>query len=76
MPPRAVIVDGIAVCGTLWGLQGLLGVWLGGSIWWQVAGLSMLIGVGVGIYVVGLQLLRLPEFTLLTGKLSQRFRKS
>jgi hypothetical protein len=30
----------------------------------------------VGIYVLGLQLLRLPEFTLLSGKLIQRFRRS
>ena len=41
-----------------------------------VAGLAVLIGVGVGIYVAGLQMLRLPEFTLLTGKLVQRFRRS
>jgi len=28
------------------------------------------------MYVIGLQLLRLPEFTLLTGKVVQRFRRS
>jgi len=65
-----------AMSGAIWGLQGVLGAWLAGAIWWQVAGLAVLIGVGVSIYVLGLQLLRLPEFTLLTGKLVQRFRKS
>jgi len=65
-----------AMSGALWGLQGVLGAWLGGAIWRQVAGLAVLIGVGVVIYVAGLQLLRLPEFTLLSSKLIQRFRKS
>lgn len=35
--------------------------------------MAALIGVGVGIYAISLQLLRLPEFTLLTGKVAQRF---
>ncbi|MBV5318422.1 MAG: murein biosynthesis integral membrane protein MurJ [Desulfobulbaceae bacterium] len=71
-----ILTATVAMSGALWGLQGWLGAWLGGPVWWQVAGLAVLIGVGVGIYVLGLQLLRLPEFTLLTGKLVQRFRRS
>jgi putative peptidoglycan lipid II flippase len=47
-----------------------------GSTLVQIGALVVLIGVAVGIYVAGLQLLRLPEFTLLTGKLVQRFRRS
>lgn len=71
-----IVVATACMSGALWGLQGVLGAWLGGAIWWQAAALAMLIGVGVGVYVAGLQLLRLPEFTLLTGKLVQRFRRS
>ena len=42
----------------------------------QVVALAVLIAVAVGIYVAGLQLLRLPEFTLLSGKIAQRLRRS
>ena len=38
--------------------------------------MAVLIAVAVGIYVAGLQLLRLPEFTLLSGKIAQRLRRS
>jgi len=64
------------MAGAIVGLQGLLAAWLGGSLWGQVAALAVLIGVGGGLYVLGLQLLRLPEFTLLSGKLVQRLRRS
>ncbi len=50
--------------------------WMGGNMVMQITALAVVIATAVGIYVVGLQLLRLPEFTLLTGKLVQRFRKS
>jgi putative peptidoglycan lipid II flippase len=50
--------------------------WMTGNMTLQVTGLGLLIVSSVGIYVAGLQLLGLPEFTLLTGKLIQRFRKS
>ena len=50
--------------------------WMGGNMAMQITALAFVIATAVAIYVVGLQLLRLPEFTLLTGKLVQRFRKS
>ena len=71
-----ILVSTGIMSGGIWGLQGFLGDWLGGSTLGQVAALVVLIGVGGGMYVASLQLLRLPEFTLLTGKLVQRFRKS
>ena len=58
------------------GMQQLLAPWTNGSTLLQGAAMAALIGVGVGIYAISLQLLRLPEFTLLTGKVAQRFRKS
>lgn len=65
-----------AMAGSLWGLQLLLVDWLSGPIALQVVALAVLIAVAVGIYVAGLQLLRLPEFTLLSGKIAQRLRRS
>jgi len=62
--------------GGIWGMQQLLAPWTNGSTLLQGAAMAALIGVGVGIYAISLQLLRLPEFTLLTGKVTQRFRKS
>ncbi len=57
-------------------LKPVLEDWLSGSILLQSGALALLIGVGMGLYVIGLQLLRLPEFTLLADKLVQRFRRS
>jgi putative peptidoglycan lipid II flippase len=71
-----ILVATALMSGGIWGLQRLLAPWMIGSTLVQIGALVVLIGVAVGIYVVGLQLLRLPEFTLLTGKLVQRFRRS
>ena len=71
-----ILVATALMSGGIWGLQRLLAPWMIGSTLVQIGALVVLIGVAVGIYVAGLQLLRLPEFTLLTGKLVQRFRRS
>ncbi len=71
-----IIAATALMSGGIWCLQRALLTWLDGPMLAQIAALMVLIGAGVGIYVVGLQLLRLPEFTLLTGKLVQRFRRS
>jgi putative peptidoglycan lipid II flippase len=65
-----------AMAGVLWGLQRFLADWLSGPIALQIVALAVVIAVAVGIYVAGLQLLRLPEFTLLSGKIAQRLRRS
>ena len=65
-----------AMAGALWGLQHVLADWLSGPIALQIVALAVVIAVAVGIYVAGLQLLRLPEFTLLSGKIAQRLRRS
>ncbi|MDX9834489.1 MAG: murein biosynthesis integral membrane protein MurJ [Desulfobulbus sp.] len=64
------------MAGSLWGLQRLLNNWLSGPVHLQIIALGLLISVAVGVYVVGLQLLRLPEFTLLSSKLAGRLRRS
>ncbi|WP_321283881.1 murein biosynthesis integral membrane protein MurJ [uncultured Vibrio sp.] len=50
--------------------------WMAGNMAMQILALGLLIASAVGIYAAGLQALGLPEFTLLTGKVVQRFRKS
>jgi putative peptidoglycan lipid II flippase len=71
-----IIVATTLMCGGIWGLQQVLAPWTDGPVLLQIGALIVLIGVGAGMYVIGLQLLRLPEFTLLTGKVVQRFRRS
>ena len=60
----------------IWAMAQVLNGWLMGSTLLQILGLGLLIGGGGGLYVVALQLLRLPECNLLTDKLVQRFHKS
>ena len=64
------------MCGGIVGLEQVLADGLHGSVPAQIGSLALLIGVAVGMYGVGLYLLRLPEFTLLAGKLAQRLRRS
>lgn len=64
------------MCGGIWGAQRVLAPWMAGPILPQIAALALVIGVAVGLYGVMLQVLRLPEFTLLTGKVVQRLRRS
>lgn len=71
-----IIAATTLMCGGIWGLQQVLAPWTNGPVLLQIGALIVLIGVGAGMYVIGLQLLRLPEFTLLTGKVVQRFRRS
>ncbi len=61
---------------TIWVMKSGLTPWLEGSAMKQIASLTVIIGVSVAVYVAGLQLLGLQEFTLLSGKLAQRFRRS
>lgn len=60
----------------VWVVEKMLAGWLIGSTLHQIVGLGLLIGMAGGLYVATLQLLRLPECTLLTDKLVQRFRRS
>jgi hypothetical protein len=39
----------------------------------QILALGVVISTAVGVYAVGLQVLGLPEFTLLTDKVRSRF---
>jgi integral membrane protein MviN len=64
------------MCGGIWGLEQLLSPWQQDTLPAQIGALVILIGAAVAIYGIGLHGLRLPEFTLLTGKLVQRLRRS
>ncbi|MCP3891886.1 MAG: murein biosynthesis integral membrane protein MurJ [Desulfobulbaceae bacterium] len=50
--------------------------WMDASILTQLCGVFFLIGCGGTIYGIALQALKLPEFILLTKKLTQRFHRS
>jgi putative peptidoglycan lipid II flippase len=71
-----ILIATALMSGGIWFLKEQLNPWLNGPIIWQITGMAVVIGAAVGIYIIGLQLLRLPEFTLLTGKMIQRFRRS
>ena len=64
------------MAGGVWYGKTLLASWLIGGIAQQLAGVFLLIGVGVVIYYFILYSLKLPELTVITDKVSQRFRKS
>lgn len=71
-----ILVATALMCAGIWGVQRVLAPWMHGPTLVQIAALGMVIGMAVGIYGMMLQLLRLPEFTLLTAKVVQRFRRS
>jgi putative peptidoglycan lipid II flippase len=82
--PLGYLLQGLAkillatalMCAGIFGGQKMLATWMSGPTLVQIAALALVIGVAVGIYGVMLQLLRLPEFTLLTAKVAQRLRRS
>ncbi len=57
-------------------LQQWITSWMNGSLLTHGIGVFFLIGCGAGTYGISLQLLKLPEFILLTQKLGQRFSRS
>ena len=50
-----------------------LGDWMRGNMAMQIVALGVVISTAVGVYAMGLQVLGLPEFTLLTDKVRSRF---
>ncbi|WP_051309821.1 murein biosynthesis integral membrane protein MurJ [Desulfogranum japonicum] len=68
----AAIIMGVT---TWWG-RSLLRGWLQGPLPMQAAGVFILIGSAAVLYALLLQLLKLPEFTMLTEKMVQRFARS
>lgn len=68
----ATLVMGAAV----WALQRQLEAWLHGPVLFQAAGVFALVFCGGVVYALALQLSGLPEYTLLTGKMRQRFFRS
>ncbi len=61
---------------TLWGMKTWLSAWLQAGIIQQLAAVLLLIGFGATIYYAVLYSLKLPELTVVTEKIVQRFRKS
>ena len=68
-----ILVATLAMAGLVWGLRALLASWLEGLIVQQVLALFLIVGGAVLLYAVLLQILRLPEYTLITAKVRQRF---
>ncbi len=71
-----IIAASLVMVGAIWGGQMLLASWMNGSKYAQVGALVLIIVTAVGIYGIGLHLLHLPEWRVLTGKLIQRFRNA
>lgn len=71
-----ILTATLVMGGAVWFLQLQIQTWLQGSILLQALGVFLLVGCGGGVYAIALQLLNLPEFTLLTSKVRQRFCKS
>ncbi len=72
---KILLATGV-MAGGVWWLRELLQGWLHGSIPLQALAVFLLVATGGLSYGLCLQLLRLPELTLLTGKLAQRFSKA
>ncbi|NLX18375.1 MAG: murein biosynthesis integral membrane protein MurJ [Desulfobulbus sp.] len=72
---KILLATGLMSC-AIFGLYGALPPWTEASVPLQIATLAVVIVLAVSIYAVSLHILRLPEFTLLTGKLVQRFLRS
>ncbi len=66
----------LAMAVLVWGLRTLTAPWLVGTLLQQVCALGMIIMAAVLVYAAMLQLLRLPEWTLLCGRLRQRLSRS
>ena len=56
-----------------WGMRQLLAPWLAGMLLQQILAIAAIVLVAVLSYGSLLQLLRLPEYTLITKKFRQRF---
>ncbi len=66
----------LAMAVVVWGLRTLSGAWLAGALPQQLFALGMIIMAAVLVYAAMLQLLRLPEWTLLCDRLRQRFSRN
>jgi putative peptidoglycan lipid II flippase len=64
------------MAGAVWGLTRWLAPWLQGAIPMQLLGVLGIVGIGAVIYYLVLTALKLPELTVITGKIMQRLRKS
>ncbi len=69
-----IVTSCLLMTSGIWLLKSSLTAWLHGQLLMQLTGVFLLIGIGVLIYAVSLQLLGLPEFTLLTDKMKKKIR--
>ena len=68
-----IVLATLVMASGVWGLRVWLASWLEGSLARQIPALALIVAAAALLYGVMLQVLRLPEFTLLTGKVRQRF---
>jgi putative peptidoglycan lipid II flippase len=71
---KIIVASGV-MSTAVWGLKILLNSWLTGAVLQQLTGIFLIIATGGMLYYVTLYALKLPELTIIAGKLVQRFRK-
>ncbi len=71
-----IVLATLIMASAVWGLQWLLAPWLTGMVIQQLIAVVGIVAVAVLVYGVLLQLLGLPEYTLLYAKLRQRFTRN
>ncbi len=69
-----IFVATLVMASAVYWLRNLLAGWLTGGIPAQLAGIILLVGTGAVVYGLILHMLRLPEFTVVTARIAQRFR--
>ncbi|MHB8809622.1 MAG: murein biosynthesis integral membrane protein MurJ [Desulfobulbaceae bacterium] len=67
-----ILLATLVMAGAVWGLSRWLAPWLQGTILLQLFGVLGIIGAGAVIYYLVLATLKLPELTVITGKIMQR----
>ena len=72
---KIIVASGVMSC-VVWGMKTMLFSWLQGVIILQLAGVLLTIASGGLVYYAALHVLKLPELTVITEKLLQRFRNS
>jgi putative peptidoglycan lipid II flippase len=71
-----ILLATLVMAGAVWGLTRWLAPWLQGALPLQLLGVLGIVGTGAVIYYLVLASLKLPELTVITGKIVQRLRKS
>ena len=69
-----IVGASLVMAAAVYGLRNLLANWLTGGIPAQLVSIILLVGTGALVYGLTLHTLRLPELTVVTNKIAQRFK--